>query len=284
MKPLGDRAMYLPRVEAPRWVVFADFDETYLAHDGAPERRRDRRALEQLLIEEARARGIVFGWVADGPIEDVAEAVGAHGLRVVPHFLASSRGAEMELFSREGGRRQVPEWDARFAMTTFSRARASAAAFDLERRGLRLEKRARSGRRIERYRMEPTRVARMGEIFAWVRQAAERHGIAAYAGPCHPAIEGQDGGYEIDFIPRGAGKRHVVEFVLERLGLPRGRALAFGDDVADLEMLHAVEHGYLVDNATDEVRRRFSRTAGSSYARGILDVIERRIEPPIAFA
>ena len=66
MPPLGDRRTYLPRIVAPRWVVFADFDETYLAHDGSPERRRDRRSLEQLLLEEAASLGLVFGWVFAG--------------------------------------------------------------------------------------------------------------------------------------------------------------------------------------------------------------------------
>jgi kanosamine-6-phosphate phosphatase len=276
--------MYLPRVEAPRWVVFADFDETYLAHDGAPERRRDRRALEEFLIEEARARGIVFGWVADGPIDAVSESVAAHGLRVLPHFLASSRGAEIELFSREGGRRPWPEWEARLAAGgLFSRSRVLAAVGDLERRGLVLERHD-HGRRLERYRFEPARAWRIGEALAWIRQAADRNGVSAHVAPCHPALGDPEGAYDIDFIPRCAGKRQVVEFVLERLGLPRSRAVSFGDDVGDLDMLQAVEHGYLVDNATDEARCRFPRTAGASYARGILDVLERRIGRPAAFA
>jgi kanosamine-6-phosphate phosphatase len=165
----------------------------------------------------------------------------------------------------------------------FSRARVLAAVSDLERRGLKLARHD-YARRFERYRFEPTRASRVGEAIAQIHKAAERHGIAVHATPCHPALGDPEGAYDVDFVPRGAGKRQVVEFVLERLGLTRGRAVGFGDDVGDLDMLNAVEHGYLVDNATDEARRRFSRTAGSSYARGILDVIERRIERPAAFA
>jgi kanosamine-6-phosphate phosphatase len=269
--------MYLPQVDSPRWVVFADFDETYLAHDGAPEQRRDRRALEQVLMEEARPRGILFGWVADGPIDTVAATVAAHGLRVVPHFIASARGAELELFSREGGRRPWPEWEARIAASGFSRARVSAALDDLSRQGIALVRREQAGRRIDCHRWVPPRGARPADFAETIRRAAELHGVHAHVLPANELDGGPADGWDVDFVPRGAGKRQVVEFVLERTRVPRSRALGFGDDVGDLEMLLAVEHGYLVDNATDEARRRFSRTAGASHARGILEVIEHRI-------
>ncbi|MDC0744027.1 HAD hydrolase family protein [Polyangium mundeleinium] len=278
MPPLGDRRTYLPRVAAPRWVVFADFDETYLAHDGSPERRRDRRSLEQLLLEEATALGLVFGWVADGPIDVVAATVGTHGLRVVPHFIASSWGAELDFFSREEGRRPVAEWDARVAQSGFSRARVASALDDLLRRGIPLVRREQAGRRIDSYTFQPSGRGRSPEITSILHKVAERHGIGVHVYPCHPALGEPEGTYDVDFVPRGVGKRQVVDFVLDRLGIPRARAFSFGDDVGDVDMLSAVEHGYLVDNATDDARRRFSRTAGASYARGILDVIERRIE------
>lgn len=278
MQPLGDRRMYLPRVDAPRFIVFADFDETYLAHDGSPERRRDRRALEQLLIEEARSLGILFGWVADGPIDMVAQATTAHGLRFVPHFVASSWGAELDFFTREEGRRSVAEWDARVAASGFSRTRVTNAIEELARRGLPLVRREQAGRRIDSYLFEPNRAARTLEVVTMIQKAAERHGVGAHVYPCHPALGEPEGAYDVDFVPRGVGKKQVADFVLERLGIPRSRAFAFGDDIGDVEMLLTVDHGYLVDNATDEARRRFSRTAGSSYARGILDVLERRLE------
>ncbi len=278
MQPLGDRRMYLPRIAAPRWVVFADFDETYLAHDGSPERRRDRRALEQLLLEEAHAMGLVFGWVADGPIDVVSATVGTHGLRVIPHFIASSWGAELDFFSREEGRRPVAEWDARVAQSGFSRTRVAAAIDEAARRGIPLVRREQAGRCIDSYLFHPSGRGKSPEIAGTLHKVAERHGIGVHVYPCHPALGEPDGTFDVDFVPRGVGKRQVVDFILDRVGLPRGRALGFGDDVGDVDMLTAVDHGYLVDNATDDARRRFSRTAGASYARGILDVMERRIE------
>lgn len=282
MHPLGDRRMYLPRIATPRWIVFADFDETYLAHDGSPERRRDRRALEQFIIEEARPLNLAFGWVADGPIDLVAHAVSSHGLRFVPHFVASSWGAELDFFTREEGRRPVAEWDARVASSGFSRTRVANAIEDLARRGVSLVKREQAGRRIDSYLFEPSSKTRSLEVVTMIHKAAERHNVGAHVYPCHPALGEPEGAYDVDFVPRGVGKKQVVDFVLERLGIPKSRALAFGDDVGDVEMLSTVEHGYLVDNATDEARRRFSRTAGASYARGILDVLLRRIERPIS--
>ncbi len=277
MHPLGDRRMHLSRVDAPRWLVFVDFDETFLAHDGSPERRRDRRALEQLLIEYARPLGIVFGWVTDGPMDTIADTFQAHGLRIVPHFIASSWGAELDFFSREDGRRSAAEWDARMGVSGFSLALVAQARDELAKHGVELEDRKESGPRMDSFIFVPPAKQRGSELASLVHRVAERHFVDVHVYPCHPALGEADGAYSVDFVPRNANKRNVAQFVMDRLAVPRIRTMAFGDDVGDLEMLSAVEHGYLVDNATDEARRRFSRTAGASYARGILDVMQRRI-------
>lgn len=277
MHPFGDRRMHLPRVDAPRWLVFADFDETYLAHDGSPERRRDRRALEQLLIEYAKTLGIVFGWVTDGPMDVVAESFQEHGLRIVPHFIASSWGAELDFFSREEGRRSAAEWDARMGVSGFSLTLVNEARDELSKLGVQLVDRQEGGPRMDRFIFVPPPKQRVTELVGLVHRIAEKHFVDAHVGPCHPALGEPEGAYSVDFVPRGANKRNVAQFIMERLGVPRIRTMAFGDDIGDIDMLCAVEHGYLVDNATNEARRRFSRTAGASYARGILDTMERRI-------
>lgn len=277
MHPLGDRRIHLPRVDAPRWLVFADFDETYLAHDGSPERRRDRRALEQFLIEYARTLGIAFGWVADGPIDNIADTYHEHGLRIVPHFIASSWGAELDFFSREEGRRSAAEWDARMGVGGFSLALVSDARDELANLGVKLEDRNDGGPKMDRFIFMPPAKQPVTELVALIYRVAEKHFVDVHVGPCHSALGEPEGAYSVDFVPRGANKRNVAQFVMERLGVPRIRTMAFGDDIGDIDMLCAVEHGYLVDNATDEARRRFSRTAGSSYARGILETMERRI-------
>jgi kanosamine-6-phosphate phosphatase len=277
MHPLGDRRMHLPRVDAPRWLVFSDFDETYLAHDGSPERRRDRRALEQLLIEYGRTLGIVFGWVTDGPVDVVADAFREHGLRIVPHFIASSWGAELDFFSREEGHRAAAEWDARMGVRGFSLALVSEARDELASHGITLADRRHGGPRMDSFIFVPPTKQPAEEIGALVHRIADKHFVDVHFGPCHVALGEPEGAYTVDFVPHGANKRNVVQFVMERLGVPRIRTMAFGDDIGDIDMLSAVEHGYLVDNATTDARRRFSRTAGSSYARGILDTMQRRI-------
>jgi kanosamine-6-phosphate phosphatase len=277
MHPLGDRRMHLPRVDAPRWLVFSDFDETYLAHDGSPELRSDRRALEQLLIEYGRTLGIVFGWVTDGPIDVVAETFHHHGLRIVPHFIASSWGAELDFFSREEGHRAAAEWDARMGVRGFSLTLVSQARDELSNHGVTLEDRRHGGRRMDSFIFVPSRKLPVEELSAIVHRIAEKHFVDVHIGPCHPALGERAGAYFVDFVPHGANKRNVVQFIMDRLGVPRIRTMAFGDDIGDVDMLSAVEHGYLVENATEEARSRFARTTESSYARGILDTMQRRI-------
>lgn len=277
MHPLGDRRTHLPRVDAPRWLVFADFDETYLAHDGDPDNRRDRRALEQFLIEYARTLRIAFGWVTDGPVDAIADSFHEHGLRVVPHFIASSWGAELDFFSREEGRRSAAEWDARMGVSGFSLALVSEARDELANLGVTLEDRNDGGPKMDRFVFTPQPKQRVTDLVALVYRVAEKHLVDVHVGPCHSALGEPEGAYSVDFVPRGANKRNVAQFVMERLGVPRIRTMAFGDDIGDIDMLCAVEHGYLVDNATNEARRRFAKTTGSSYARGILDTMERRI-------
>jgi len=130
---------------------------------------------------------------------------------------------------------------------------------------------------MDRFIFMPPAKQPVTELVALIYRVAEKHFVDVHVGACHSALGEPEGAYSVDLVPRGANKRNVAQFVMERLGVPRIGTMAFGDDIGDIDMLCAVEHGYLVDNATDEARRRFSRTAGSSYARGILDTMERRI-------
>lgn len=278
MSSLPDTIGRLPEVARPRHVVFADFDETYLAHHGTPERVRARQALEDFLAEHCERHGIVFAWVTGSTIDALAARVRAHELRLLPHVIASSRGAEMDLVSRERGWYKLPAWEQAIADSGFSAARIAAVRAALEARGVSLRRQPQRGIRIESYYYDARDDTRDEQAMTAIRALAQAHGLGVNASPCNPGAGDPEGAWDVDFFPRVCGKPSTVRFLLEHYGVPRTRALAFGDSGGDLSMLETVAHGFLVANATPSARAAFPRVAAGSYAAGILAELARYLD------
>ncbi|UOE96491.1 Cof-type HAD-IIB family hydrolase [Alkalihalobacillus sp. LMS39] len=60
--------------------------------------------------------------------------------------------------------------------------------------------------------------------------------------------------YSIDVIPSGGSKAKGVEVLLDKLGIPKGNAYAFGDALNDIEMLQYVGTGVAMGNGCAEVK------------------------------
>ena len=60
-----------------------------------------------------------------------------------------------------------------------------------------------------------------------------------------------------DFIPPEANKGLATKAILDRFGIDRKDAYAFGDNYNDKEMLEYVGHGYIMDIAVPELKAQF---------------------------
>lgn len=52
----------------------------------------------------------------------------------------------------------------------------------------------------------------------------------------------------VDILPAGGSKAEGIERVINHLGIPRDRQVAFGDALNDLEMLKQIEHSFAMGN------------------------------------
>lgn len=67
----------------------------------------------------------------------------------------------------------------------------------------------------------------------------------------------------------------TLHFMKAYYDVAHHRTLAFGDSGNDIDMLKAVEHGYLLFNATDEAKGLHDQHASSAYGEGIMEVCQQ---------
>ena len=80
----------------------------------------------------------------------------------------------------------------------------------------------------------------------------------------------------LEILNEGVNKGGAVRELLKQYGISADEAMAFGDQWNDLEMLKSVKYGYLMGNATDELKKEFpkDRITLTNDEDGIYEVIK----------
>ena len=80
----------------------------------------------------------------------------------------------------------------------------------------------------------------------------------------------------LEILNEGVNKGGAVRELLKQYGISADEAMAFGDQWNDLEMLKTVKYGYLMGNATDELKKEFpkDRITLTNDEDGIYEVIK----------
>ncbi|MFI1357750.1 HAD-IIB family hydrolase [Streptomyces sp. NPDC020898] len=256
-----------------RGAVFSDFDETYLAHEPSREQRRDLAELEDLLLDLAGQGRLLFGWVTGSSLSSVMSRVERHRLGVLPHFLASSLGTELTFFTGGQGRRD-PQWHRRMRESGYTKQAVTRVVEELHEADVVL--RPQGGQERTEF-LDSYYYTSLGErpdavAVRNIELACRRHGLGVSVSRCNPKAGDPDGSFDVDFIPRGGGKRAVVDHLCHRFAPVR--SLAFGDSGNDIEMLRGVHRGLLVANATADARVAHPHVASHSYAAAIRHTIQ----------
>jgi Cof subfamily protein (haloacid dehalogenase superfamily) len=97
---------------------------------------------------------------------------------------------------------------------------------------------------------------------------------AALHGQAHAA---RSQAYYCDVIPPGIDKGRLVEFLSERLDIPRSEILVLGDMENDLEMFRKAGFAIAMGNATDEVKREADATTLANDQDGFAAAIARHV-------
>ena len=79
----------------------------------------------------------------------------------------------------------------------------------------------------------------------------------------------------LEILPVGSSKGVALEFVAAYLAIPLSDVVAVGDNLNDLEMLHAAGLGVAMGNAPDALKSAADAVTRTNDEEGVRDVIER---------
>lgn len=80
-------------------------------------------------------------------------------------------------------------------------------------------------------------------------------------------------GYFCETVPLACSKGKAVEYLLKELKISHENSYGFGDSVNDVEMLKAVHHSVVMDNAPDEVKALGTYLAEKASEDGLYKVM-----------
>lgn len=91
----------------------------------------------------------------------------------------------------------------------------------------------------------------------------EQQGIEHHGPTLAKRWEGQakitvSGGRWMDFVDNSIDKGAALTALMQHLSIRPEECAAFGDNFNDIEMLHIVAYGYIMDNAVEELKKRYS--------------------------
>ncbi|MBI2822254.1 MAG: HAD family phosphatase [Acidobacteria bacterium] len=79
----------------------------------------------------------------------------------------------------------------------------------------------------------------------------------------------------LDVIHAGCSKGKALDWLMRRENLSPHQVMAFGDNHNDLEMLQVAGHSFLMDNATEELKRLGFRNAPRNDAAGVAHIVNQ---------
>ncbi|WP_051261019.1 HAD-IIB family hydrolase [Desulfovibrio inopinatus] len=264
---------YLPHIPTPESIIFSDFDGTYLLPSPNPERTPATDALESYLQQECLPQRLLFGWITGSSLDNVAQKSMRYSLRLWPHFIAGALGTQLWMFSQEHGAVQEPMWEQRMTESGFSQEKTDTIVAALSRDGIRLVAQAshnQGPRKVAYYYFmdTPERDARAKER---TLQLVEDFGLTVHFARCGVGVGDPNNCYDVDFTPRGSGKKAIVDHLLSIWNIPQDRTAAFGDSQNDKTMLDTVAHGFVVANAEESIKQDHYTILQAPGPAGILD-------------
>lgn len=86
----------------------------------------------------------------------------------------------------------------------------------------------------------------------------------------------------VDVLPRGTNKWTACQWVMAQTGFTPAQAIAFGDGLNDMEMLHGVGLGIAMDNGHPELKAIAQRIAPALHLDGIAAVLKELFQAELA--
>lgn len=264
----------LPPIDNPKYVIFSDFDATYLSHGVNLRHNFPLQKLECFLKEYCQQIGLIFGFVTGSSYFDLKRKMEDHGLELLPHFIASSLGTEISYECKRTQGQKDQTWEIAHRHS-FNLEKITNLVNYLQSNGIELIKQP--NKNNSQYKISyyyfPTSDQSLSKAKNLIRKKSQQLGLGINISACNPLNGDPANSYDIDFIPINSGKSNVVNWLLQKYGICRENSYAFGDSENDINMLKTVGNGYLVANAIISSKKWKLKKTEGCYAKGIFEII-----------
>lgn len=110
-----------------------------------------------------------------------------------------------------------------------------------------------------------------------IQYAEERNYTVKY-NRCNPLAGDPDHAYDIDFIPKNAGKLFATQFLMNTYNISKSSVIGFGDSGNDEAFLSYINHAFVMLNSTDNYMRSKFKNTKYPYYKGITTHIKAFID------
>ena len=262
--------------ESTKALICFDFDETYFPHACEKRQLEDLHAMELYLDQIAREYRVKIAWVTGSDCDALAAKIERAHLTYMPHFIAANLGTELYQITANGEWKEIYAWKQHLPDQEAFNRLVEGLIQKLFLDGIALQPQTMHGQSPykKNYYYFPNEND-LADVMYRIREAAAAVKVGLNMNACNPLAGDPDGAYDVDFIPLRTGKRAAVQFLVNHCMVEPTQVYAFGDSGNDLEMLQYAEHGFLVANATEEVKRKYSQVCDTSYAAGIQSTLQQ---------
>lgn len=263
-------------IDNPKYIVFSDFDATYLSHVMTEYDRTCLKKLESFLENKAHSLGLLFGFVSGSSREGIIAKMRDYNLSVFPHFIAGSLATEVTYECRNNKGKYDHEWEE-IMKKEYCQERIKILIKKLQENSIYLIPQSSKNNTCYKksYYYSSINSQNIDQIRSLIQKRAREFKVAVNFSACNPTIGDPAGSYDVEFIPLKAGKHQLVKTFLQKYNLKKENGYAFGDSENDIKMLKTVKNGYLVANAVACPRKWKIPITTKQYAEGILEILER---------
>jgi kanosamine-6-phosphate phosphatase len=271
----------LPHVQTPAYIVFCDFDETYLANDFTISRKKSLESLETYLYEISGKYNLIFGWVSGRTFESIFKKIEFHKIKMVPHFISGSLGTELSFFDHKKNMFVEDEqWITKIKSLHYSIEKITEIILYMENKyNMKLRRQSKDFNSLFYYSFYLRNNSDSSrENIQEIKDYASKKGVKIYISKCNPMAGDPDNSYDVTFAPIMSGKVNIAEYLIKHYNVNKNKTFAFGDSEGDLELLKFVSKGFLLANAPIEVKKKHTISSKKEYAEGIHMELLRQLE------
>lgn len=265
----------------PEYIVFSDLDETFYCHSATEKEILAISDFEKFMESIVKEKHVLFGIVTGSSLASVIKKLTEGRFQFSPHFIACDLGTMLYWVRPNGELSPDLDWTQKLETSNFSEATVNQIVQALrENHQIDLVAQTQLGSSLfkKNYYYYMSEKTRDKQNIEHIKKLAKDYQIACNINVCNPLAGDPPNAFDVDFIPMNTGKAAIVTFLNRKFAIEKEKSIGFGDSGNDIEMLLAVGHGYLLQNATYEAKTLYKKITSYPYIKGMLSVLQERLK------